>query len=84
MPARQFIVTLENSAPQPHIERTQTVEVGTATELYDEVLERFQLPTSGVRILFYTSPEGVLRSPLSVNDVFAGVQNAFWIRVGVP
>jgi hypothetical protein len=84
MPARQFIVTLENSAPQPHIERTQVVEVETAAELYDELLERFQLPTSGIRIIFYTSPEGVPRYPLSVNDLMAGTASALWIRVGIP
>jgi hypothetical protein len=84
MPGRQFIVTLENSTPQPHIERTQVVEVETACELFDEVVERFQLPTVGVRILFYTSPEGVPRHPLSVNDVMAGTGAALWIRIGIP
>lgn len=84
MPGRQFIVTLENSTPQPHIERTQVVEVETACELFDEVVERFQLPTSGVRIVFHTSPEGVPRTNLSVNDVFAGVGTALWVRVGIP
>ncbi len=83
MPARQFIVTLEESTPQPHIERTQTLEVETAAELYDEILERFQMPP-GVRILFYTSPEGVIRRPLSVNDVMAGAADVLWIRVGIP
>lgn len=83
MPARQFIVTLEESTPQPHIERTQTVEVQTSCELFDAVAERFQMPP-GVRILFYTSPEGVVRRPLSVNDVMAGAADVLWIRVGIP
>jgi hypothetical protein len=83
MPARQFIVTLEESTPQPHIERTQVVEIETAGELYDEISERFQMPPL-VRIVFYTSPEGVIRRPLCVNDVMAGTASALWIRVGIP
>lgn len=84
MTTRQFIVTLENSAPHPHIEQTQVVEVGTAAELYSELVERFQLPTSGIRIIFHTSPAGVPRSPVGVNDVMVGVESILWIRIGIP
>ncbi len=83
MTSRQFIVTLENMSPQPHIERMQVVEATYGTELQEVIIERFQLP-AGIRILFYTSPEGTIRTTLHLNDVMVGMATELWIRIGIP
>ena len=98
MTSRQFIVTLENMSPQPHIERMQVVAANSGTELQEKLIERFQLPAD-IRIIFYTSPEGTIRTALSLNDVMVGtagiagiagtdgtiaIAAELWIRVGIP